>query len=118
MMFARIVFAVAALIGLGTLIPLYQAEGTETYYALVGTIAAWQALFLLIAWQPRRFRLGMIPAFLEKLFWVSTFVVFYVRGTVTAIDLAGAIWLQGALAVLFVVAFYQTRGETARAPDA
>ena len=118
MMFARIVFAVAALIGLGALIPLYQAEGPQAYYALVGTVAAWPVLFLLIAWQPRRLRLAMIPAILQKLFWVSTFVGLYLREQVNGVELAGSIWLHGVLGVLFAVAFYRTRGDTVRAPDA
>ncbi len=44
-MFARVVFAIAGLVGLGAMIPLYQQNGSATYYALLGTDAAWQIMF-------------------------------------------------------------------------
>ena len=45
MMFPRIVFAVAALVGFAALVPLYLVAGSYTYYALLGTVATWRAHF-------------------------------------------------------------------------
>lgn len=108
MMFARMVFTIAALIGFGALVPLYQAGGTPTYLGLIGAVAAWQVLFLMIAWQPVRLRLAMIPAALEKLFWLLTMFVLYLRDDVTAFDFVATTAGHTLLGVLFVVAFYRT----------
>jgi hypothetical protein len=65
-----------ALLGLA-LVPLYQEPGSYTYYGLL--VAAWQFLFLMIAWRPAELRLAMIPAVPEKLLWVITLVVLFMR---------------------------------------
>lgn len=109
MMLARAVFALAALAGFGALIPLYQADGSPAYYGLVGAIAAFQVLYLLIAWQPIELRRAMLPAILEKLFWVSTFAVIYLRGQISAVDLVTQASVHGVLGVLFAAAYYRTR---------
>jgi heme/copper-type cytochrome/quinol oxidase subunit 1 len=107
-MFTRVVFALAGILGLGVLVVLYQEPGSYTYYGLLGGLAAWQILFLLIAWRPAELRLAMIPAVLEKLLWVITLVVLYGRGGLTAVQLAGGTIPNGLLGVLFVVAYFRT----------
>lgn len=107
-MFARVVFALAGLFGLGAMIPLYQQTGSPTYYALLGTVAAWQIMFLLIAWKPVELRPAMIPALLEKLFWCTTLFVLYSRGSVTSVDLASGTIPHGLLGVLFAIAYFRT----------
>jgi hypothetical protein len=107
-MFARVVFAVAGLFGLGAMIPLYQQAGSPTYYGLLGTVAAWQIMFLLIAWKPAELRSAMIPAVLEKLFWCVTLFVLYSRGSLTSVDLAGGTIPHGLLGVLFAIAYFRT----------
>jgi hypothetical protein len=107
-MFSRVVFALGGLFGLGALVPLYQQAGTNAYYGLLGTDAAWQIVFLLIAWRPTELRLVMIPAVLEKLFWVVTLVILYFRGSLTSVELAGGTIPYGLLGVLFAVAYFRT----------
>ena len=115
-MFARVVFAIAGLFGLGQMIPLYQQAGSPTYYALLGTVGAWQILFLLIAWKPAELRPAMIPAVLEKVFWCVTLGVLYYRGSVTATQLASNGLPHGLLGVLFAVAYFRTSRRLTQAP--
>ena len=107
-MFTRVVFAVAGIIGLGSLVPLYQQSGSPAYYALVATVAAWQVMFFMIAWRPAELRVAMIPAVLEKLFWVVSIVVIYMRGGMSQTELAGGTIPHGLLGVLFVIAYFRT----------
>ena len=107
-MFARVVFAIGGLFGFGQMIPLYQAAGSPTYYALLGTLGAWQILFLLIAWKPAELRPAMIPAVLEKLFWCGTLFVLYSRGSLSSTDLAVSATPNGLLGVLFALAYFRT----------
>ena len=119
-MFARVVFAVAGLFGLGQMIPLYfQQGGSPTYYALLGTLGAWQILFLLIAWKPTELRPAMIPAVLEKVFWCVALFVLYSRGSLSSTDLAVSATPNGLLGVLFALAYFRTsRRVAAAAPSA
>ncbi len=116
-MFARIVFAIGGLLGLGAMIPLYQAAGSYTYYGLLGTVGAWQVLFLMIAWQPVQLRLAMIPAVLEKVFWTVTLLVLYGRGALTPVALASAVIPHGLLGVLYAIAFLRTSAEVQQRPE-
>jgi hypothetical protein len=79
MNFAKNVFKVAGIYGLLVLIPHYFLEKQlgidfpppithpEHFYGFVGVALAWQFVFLLIARDPARYRLIMLPAILEKL---------------------------------------------------
>lgn len=107
-MFARVVFALAGLFGLGQMIPLYQQGGSPTYYALLGTIGAWQILFFLIAWKPTELRSAMIPAVFEKLFWCVTLFVLYSRASLSSTDLAVSATPNALLGVLFALAYFRT----------
>ncbi len=113
MKFARIVFALAGGLGLLALYPLYTAPGDYTYYGLLAAIASWQIVFLMIAWDPIRFRMIMIPAMLEKFIWVATLAILHARGQVTTEQLLQGIIPHGILGLLFVGAFFTT----ARAPS-
>ncbi len=107
-MFARVVFAIGGLFGLGAMIPLYYQSGSASYYALLGTVGAWQIMFLLIAWKPSELRPAMIPAVLEKLFWCITLFVLYSRGSLSSTDLAIGATPNGLLGVLFALAYFRT----------
>ena len=107
-MFARVVFALGALFGLGQLLPWYQQAGSYAYYALLGTVVAWQLMFLLIAWRPSELRIAMIPAVLEKLFWCVTLAVLYVRGSLASADLLRDAIPNALLGILFTVAYFRT----------
>jgi len=115
-MFARVVFALGALFGLGQLIPWYQQSGSSAYYGLLGTLVAWQVMFLLIAWRPSELRVAMIPAVLEKLFWCVTLVVLYARGSLASGELAGDAVPNALLGVLFAIAYFRTSRRLTHAP--
>lgn len=118
-MFARVVFAIAGLFGLGAMIPLYQQGDSPTYYAMLGAVGAWQIMFLLIAWKPAELRPAMIPAVLEKVFWCITLFVLYSRGSLSSADLAVSATPHGLLGVLFALAYFRTsRRVPAAAPTA
>ena len=115
-MFARVVFAVAGIYGLGTLVPMYQQAGATIDYVLLAAVAAWQVMFLMIAWRPAELRLAMIPSVLEKGFWCVTLIALYARGSVTNAELAGGMIPQGLLGVLFAVAYFRTSRRVTQAP--
>ena len=75
---ARRVFGAAGIVGLLMLLPhyfLFEKIGRdyppaithpEFFYGFIGVAVAWQFAFLVIARDPARYRLLMIPAVLEK----------------------------------------------------
>src|SRR5262245_42244028 len=79
----------------------------EHYYGFIGVALAWQVLFLIIAKDPVRYRLAMIPATLEKLSFGVACVVLYIQGRLSAVVLGASI-LDLILAVLFVVSYLAT----------
>jgi hypothetical protein len=109
MTFARVVFWIAGSFGLAALIPLYRTPGSPLYYGLLATLVAWQAAFFVIGWNPRQFRLLMIPAVLEKALWMLTLLVLCMKGQTAWSQLAINAATHGLLGVLFVVAFIKTQ---------
>jgi len=108
MKFARIVFVLAGALGLLAIVPMYMAPGTYRYYGVLGPLVAWQLVFFLIASDPMRHRPIMIPAMLEKAFWVLTLIVFYGRGAISMREVLGGTIPHGVLGLLFLVAFLKT----------
>jgi hypothetical protein len=108
MKFAKIVFWIAGAFGLLASVAMYFQSGPNAYYGLIAGVLAFQVVFFLIARDPQRYRLMMIPGMLEKFIWVGTFAYFYLRGQITASELASATVLHGLLGVLFVIAFFKT----------
>jgi len=89
MLFARRLFLVAGIYGLIVLAPQYFMEQRvghdnppavthpEYFYGFIGVGLAWQIAFLIIATDPARYRLLMIPSALEKIFVAAAaFVLF------------------------------------------
>jgi hypothetical protein len=120
------IFQVAALYGLAVLVPQYFLEGRigrdfpppithpEHFYGFVGIALAWQLAFLLVAREPRRYRLFMLPAIAEKLaFGIAAPVLVLLGRAAAPVALFGGIDLF--FAALFFVAFRATRGAE-RAP--
>ena len=78
MNFARRVFFAAGLYGILILPPQYFLAAKvgrdfppaithpEFYYGFIGVALAWQLFFFIIAKDPVRYRLGMLPAIVEK----------------------------------------------------
>ena len=89
MKFARRVFWVAGVYGLIVLLPQYFVEGRiaadnpppmthpEYFYGFIGVGLAWQILFLLVARDPIRYRLVMLPATLAKLAFGGAALMLY-----------------------------------------
>jgi hypothetical protein len=124
MLFAQRLFLVAGVYGLFVLPPMYFMERSigendppaithpEFFYGFIGVATAWQVAFLIIAIDPVRYRLMMLPGILEKLGFGIAAVVLYAQDR-----LSGQMLLAGigdlVFAVLFGVAFVQTgRGLT------
>lgn len=119
MTFARRVFFVAGLYGLLTLLPDYFLEARigrdtpppithpEFYYGFVGIALAWQLLFFVIARDPVRYRLAMLPAALEKLAFAAAVLVLYAQQRVAARMLPFAV-IDVALCALFLWTWWRT----------
>ena len=120
MRFARVVFLLAGLYGLATLLPLYALEGRiaidsppavthpEFYYGFIGVALAWQLLFLLIARDPARLRPAMLAGVVEKLLYGAATVVLHMQGRLATAGMAFGI-VDLALGALFALAFVLTR---------
>ena len=116
MRFARWVFMVAGVLGMIIMIPMYFFEERlgldhppaithpEIYYGFVGVTLAWQMMFLVIAVDPIRYRLAMLPAIVEKVSFVIAILVLCVLGRVTG-SVIGFAALDAVWMVLFTVAF-------------
>jgi hypothetical protein len=116
---AKRVFLIAGIYGLLILPPHYFLEAKigrdtppaithpEFFYGFVGVAIAWQVAFLIIARDPVRYRLMMIPGILEKLGFGVAALVLYGQGRLAAPMLAAGLG-DLVFAVLFAVAFAQT----------
>jgi hypothetical protein len=119
MRFAKWVFLLAGVSGLVLVLPPYFFEEQfgqdnppainhpEFYYGFLGVTLAWQLLFLVIASDPVRYRLAMLPAMLEKASFAFAVPILYalerVNGNMVALSLMDATWL-----VLFLIAYART----------
>jgi len=119
MRFARVVFAVAGILGLLILVPGFFAidmigrqfppavTHPDYYYGFLCMTVAWQIAFLVIAADPVRYRPMMPLAMLEKFPYVMMLLVLYARGQLAVAQLA-AVVIDGTLGLLFVVAYFKT----------
>jgi hypothetical protein len=114
--FARSVFSVAGIYGLVVLLPQYFMEERigrefpptithpEHFYGFVGIALAWQVAFLIVARDPARYRLIMLPGIIEKLSFGIATAVLYGTGRLAGMVLAFGL-IDLAWAVLFTIAF-------------
>jgi hypothetical protein len=117
--FPALIFRIAAIYGIATLLPQYFLERwigeafppaithPELFYGFIGVALVWQFVFLLIAHDVRRYRPLMVLAVLEKLSFGIAAVVLFAQGRVTS-SVAGAGAVDLVLAILFLVAFRAT----------
>jgi hypothetical protein len=116
MIFSKRLFLVAGIYGLLVLPPQYFLEAKlgrdypppithpEHYYGFLGVALAWQLLFLVIARDPGKYRLAMVPAAVEKFgFGFAAVILFLNQRVAPVVMAAGAVDLV--LGVLFLVAF-------------
>ena len=128
MMFAKIVFWIAAIWGILVITPLYFLFDTigrqdpppithpGFYYGFAGCGLAWQFAFMVIAGDPVRFRAMMIPSVFEKFSFAVAQTVLYLQHRLHPSDLfLGGI--DGLLGVLFLLAFFRTSTNTVREPS-
>jgi len=123
MKFAKIVFWAAGIYGVIVITPLYflfDRIGREDpppithpafYYGFVGVALAWQFAFLVIATDPARYRLVMLPAIFEKFSAGGAIVVLVLQGRTASTDLVFAS-IDLLLGLLFLLAFVKTRAPT------
>lgn len=119
MKFAKTVFWVAGIWGFLVLTPLYFLSdfiGKQTppplthpefYYSFIGVALVWQVAFLVIAFDPARFRPFMVVAILEKASYVLTLVVLFVAGHLVQAQAWPAV-PDAVLGVLFIAAYQKT----------
>jgi hypothetical protein len=125
MKFARIVFRIAAVYGILSLLPVYFLQGKigiaapppvthpEFFYGFLNLAMLWQFVFLLIAKDPTRYRPIMCIAILEKAAYTAPVLILYALGQAQSNIVAPAL-VDPIFAVLFIAAYYRTR-EAARA---
>ena len=120
MKFARAVYAIAAIYGLITLLPLYllverigrdappPITHAEFYYGFVGLALLWQFVFLLIAKDPARYRSLMLLSIFEKAAYSVPVVLLYTLGKLSSSILWPAL-VDPIFGILFITAYFQTR---------
>ena len=113
---------IAGIYGLVVMLPQYFLEEKtgrdfpppithpEYYYGFIGVVAAWQVLFLLLAKDPVRYRMMMIPAVLEKASFAIAVIVLFLQDRVAPVMLVFAT-IDLILGALFVVAYMKTPNE-------
>ena len=119
MKFAKYVFIAAGVWGIAVLTPLFflvditgrpyaaPRDHPHFFYGFLAVALAWQFAFLLIGSDPVRYRLMMIPAFIEKAGYVAVAMLLYNQGRIS-LDEAGTAIPDSLLLILFVVAFLKT----------
>ncbi len=120
MCFACWVFRSAGIYGLIVLLPQYFMEQRighdypppithpEHFYGFVGVAIAWQVAFLVISLDPRRYRLMMIPAVLEKFTFGIAAIVLFAQVRIPHILLVFAM-IDLLWGLLFLAAFWCVR---------
>ncbi|MGI4815478.1 MAG: hypothetical protein ACRYG5_09480 [Janthinobacterium lividum] len=122
--FPRWIFAIAAIEGFITLLPIGFMEdiiGRQTpppithpeyFYGFIGVALMWQVLFVMIARDPRRYRSVMLVAVLEKLAFALPAIVLYSSGR-----LAQNTMLFGLIDLVFAILFIASYRSVGRRQD-
>jgi len=119
MTFSKWVFRIAGIWGLLVVPPFYFMEGAvgrmappaithpEFYYGFLGVTLAWQLAFLVIATDPVRYRLLILPSIVEKFGYVIALAILSSQGRVasSALPLGMA---DVVLGILFIFSFLKT----------
>ncbi len=117
---ARWIFRLAGVYGLLVITPMLFLEEKlgrdfppamnhpENFYGFVSVGLAWQVLFLCLARDPIRYRLMMLPAFLEKALYGAAMVALFLQQRLP-MPLLGFVAIDLILGALFVYAFWRTR---------
>jgi hypothetical protein len=120
MKFARRVFLLAALEGFIVVPPMYFVERRygldnpppvthpEFYYGFVGVTLAWQVAFLIMSFDPIRYRPLMLAAIVEKVTFVIAVWVLVESGRAPGSIVPFAL-IDLVFGVLFLVSWWRTR---------
>jgi hypothetical protein len=112
--FARTVFTLAAVVGCTVLVVRYRQPGDFADYTRYAILLSWQIVFLVIAIDPTRYRLVMIPAILEKGIYVATVLALGAIGQIPDDEPAAAgIIVHGSFGILFLASFLLTSSHPA-----
>jgi hypothetical protein len=118
--FAKAVFNAAGMWGILQVFPLYfifdligrksppTINHPEFYYGFAGVTLAWQLVFLLIANDPYRYRIMMLPSVLEKASYVVTVLVLFVQHHLS-VSIALPATTDLVWGVLFIAAYRKTK---------
>jgi hypothetical protein len=118
--FAKVVFTVAGIWGILVTLPLYfmydyigrqsppAVNHPEFYYGFADVTLSWQLVFLLIARDPARYRVMIIPSILEKFSYVIADLVLFANRRMSASQALPST-SDLILALLFIAAFIKTR---------
>lgn len=124
MKFAKRVYMFAGIYGFIVLVPQYFLEEMtgrlnppaishpEYYYGFIGVGLAWQIAFVLIAGDPLRYRIMMIPAIAEKALFGAAVIVLFLLHRLGA-PMLGAGIIDLAWGTLFIGAYARTSGASA-----
>jgi len=120
MRLARFVFIGAGIWGIAVLTPLYwlvdisgrryppPTEYPAFFFGFIAVALVWQIAFLVIGFNPAKFRPLMILAMLEKFSYVLTLLVLFGQSRISSIDVQPAV-PDGLIGLLFVAAYWATR---------
>jgi hypothetical protein len=115
-------FWLAGIYGVIVVLPLYIFEArigrdypppithAEFLYAFAGVGLAWQIAFFIIATDPARYRLIIIPSAVEKFSFAGAIAVLFAQGRVPPPLCAFAV-VDLALGILFLIAFARLKGK-------
>jgi hypothetical protein len=119
MRFERLVFLIAGIYGVVAVAPLYfifdligrydppAITHPAFFYGFVGVALSWQVAFVILAADPVRYRVMMIPSILEKFSYGGAVVMLFLKGQVRVSDLGFGI-IDLMFGCLFLVAYYKT----------
>lgn len=119
MKFTKRLFQIAGIYGFVTLVPQYFMETKtghdfppaithpEFFYGFIGVALAWQVMFFIIARDPQRYRLAMLPGAMEKICFGGAAIALYLQGRLAVLMFAAGI-LDLVFAALFLLAFRKT----------
>lgn len=128
MKFARWVFIIAGLYGIIIITPMFFSEyqigkdfppaitHPEYYYGFGCVTLVWQILFLIIAINPVKYRLIIIPAILEKIPAGIIIIVLFAQQRTSATILSGGV-IDIILGFIFIVAFLKAKETKKEIPE-
>ena len=122
MKFARWVLIIAGVYGMIAIVPLYFSEAQinidfppaithpEYFYGFLGVAISWQILFFILAINPLRYKLMIIPAIIEKFSYGIAVIVLFSQHRIHTMILSSGI-VDLIFGILFIVAVFKVEPE-------